>query len=81
MVLVLFAFVCFRAAPADAKDLDAWNERLMNDINASGEAYLSHTKLDGQFVIRLSVGSIHVEEKHIAKVWRLLNERLAEILS
>ena len=81
MAPVPFALVCFRAAPADAKDLDALNERLMNDINASGEAYLSHTKLDGQFVIRLSVGSIHVEEKHIAKVWRLLNERLAEILS
>jgi aromatic-L-amino-acid decarboxylase len=44
----------------------------MNEINASGEAYLSHTKLNGQFVLRLSVGSIHVEERHIRKVWDLL---------
>ncbi|HEX2640176.1 MAG TPA: pyridoxal-dependent decarboxylase, partial [Pyrinomonadaceae bacterium] len=57
MAPVPFALVCFRAAPEDVEDLDALNERLMNEINASGEAYLSHTKLNGQFVIRLSVGS------------------------
>ena len=48
----------------------------MNDLNASGEAYVSHTKLNGRFTLRLSVGSIRVEERHIEKVWRLLNERL-----
>jgi aromatic-L-amino-acid decarboxylase len=48
----------------------------MNDINASGEAYLSHTKLNGKFTIRLSVGSIRVEERHLVKVWELLNSRI-----
>ena len=69
---VPFALVCFRACPAGVEDLDALNERVMNDINASGEAYLSHTKLDGKFTLRLSVGSIRVEEKHLVKVWELL---------
>ena len=69
---VPFALVCFRACPAGVEDLDALNERIMNDINASGEAYLSHTKLDGKFTLRLSVGSIRVEEKHLVKVWELL---------
>jgi len=81
MAPVPFALVCFRASPEDVEDLDALNERLMNEINASGEAYLSHTKLNGQFVIRLSVGSIRVEERHIAKVWQLLNERFRTIRS
>ena len=69
---VPFALVCFRACPSGVDDLDALNERIMNDINASGEAYLSHTKLDGKFTLRLSVGSIRVEEKHLVKVWELL---------
>ena len=69
---VPFALVCFRACPAGVGDLDAFNEKIMNDINASGEAYLSHTKLDGKFTLRLSVGSIRVEEKHLEKVWELL---------
>lgn len=72
-----FALVCFRACPAGVDDLDAFNERLMNEINASGEAYLSHTKLDGQFTLRLSVGSIRVEKRHLQKVWDLLGRSLA----
>jgi aromatic-L-amino-acid decarboxylase len=45
----------------------------MEEVNASGEAYISHTKLNGEFVLRLSVGSIRVEDRHIEKVWDLLN--------
>jgi aromatic-L-amino-acid decarboxylase len=71
---VPFALVCFRASPADIDDLDTLNERIMNEINASGEAYLSHTKLNGIFTLRLSVGSIRVEERHLKKVWDILNE-------
>ena len=73
---VPFALVCFRANPAGTSDPDALNERIMNAINASGEAYLSHTKLDGKFTLRLSIGSIRVEERHIRKVWDLLNAQL-----
>ena len=73
---VPFALVCFRACPKGAEDLDALNERIMNAINASGEAYLSHTKLNGVFTLRLSVGSIRVEERHLKKVWDILNERI-----
>jgi aromatic-L-amino-acid decarboxylase len=81
MAPVPFALVCFRARPKDVKDLDALNERIMNEINASGKAYLSHTKLNGKITLRLSVGSIRVEERHLIKVWELLNERMAETMS
>jgi aromatic-L-amino-acid decarboxylase len=74
---VPFALVCFRACPANVGDLDELNERIMNEINASGEAYLSHTKLNGKFTLRLSVGSIRLEERHLEKVWRLLNEHVS----
>lgn len=77
---VPFALVCFRACPKNVDDLDALNEKIMNDINASGEAYLSHTKLNGKFTLRLSVGSIRVEERHLKKVWKLLNEKVKETI-
>jgi len=73
---VPFALCCFRACPQGVDDPDAFNEKIMNEINASGEAYLSHTKLDGKFTLRLSVGSIRVEERHLRKVWDLLNEKV-----
>ena len=73
---VPFALVCSRACPKKVDDLDVFNENLMNKINASGEAYLSHTKLGGKFTLRLSIGSIRVEERHIRKVWDLLNKSL-----
>lgn len=75
---VPFALVCFRAAPSGktAEELEKLNEDLMNEINAGGEAYLSHTKLNGKFTLRLSVGSIRVEERHLRKVWDLLNKNL-----
>ncbi|HQZ95763.1 MAG TPA: pyridoxal-dependent decarboxylase [Pyrinomonadaceae bacterium] len=79
MAPVPFALVCFRLHPKGiASDkLNDLNERIMNDINASGEAYLSHTKLNGNFTLRLSVGSVRVEERHLTKVWKILNRRLA----
>lgn len=73
---VPFALVCFRACPKNVEDLDALNEKIMNEINASGEAYLSHTKLNNKFTLRLSVGSIRVEERHLQKVWDLLNRQI-----
>ena len=80
MADVPFALVCFRACPKGVEDLDAFNEKLMNEINASGEAYLSHTKLNTKFTLRLSVGSIRVEERHLRKVWELLNKHRREAL-
>jgi aromatic-L-amino-acid/L-tryptophan decarboxylase len=81
MAPVPFALVCFRVCPEGVSDLDALNERIMNEINASGKAYLSHTRLNGRFTLRLSVGSIRVEERHLVKVWELLNGRISEMVS
>jgi aromatic-L-amino-acid decarboxylase len=73
---VPFALVCFRACPKNVENLDELNEKIMNLINESGEAYISHTKLNGKFTLRVSIGNIRVEERHIEKLWDLLNKRL-----
>lgn len=78
MASVPFALVCFRACPEGFEDLNTLNEKIMNDINASGAAYLSHTKLNGKYTLRLSVGSIRVEERHLRKVWDLLHFHLRQ---
>ncbi len=69
---VPFALVCFRAKAADTEAANTLNEEIMRIVNSSGKAYISHTKLNGKITLRLSVGSVHVEERHIEKVWRLL---------
>lgn len=79
---VNFALVCFRAYIEEFSqaELNSINETIMNKINASGKAYLSHTKLNGNFALRLSVGSLRTEEKHLKRVWKLLNQALSETL-
>ncbi len=76
---VPFALVCFRAHPKNAANLDDLNERIMNAVNESGAAYISHTKLNGIFTLRVSIGNIRVEERHIEKLWKLLKEKLEEV--
>jgi aromatic-L-amino-acid decarboxylase len=82
MAPVPFALACFRIAPKGVPEpaLNDLNEKIMNDINASGEAYLSHTKLKGNFTIRLSVGSFGVEVRHLVKVWEMLNAEVEKVL-
>ncbi|HVF57071.1 MAG TPA: pyridoxal-dependent decarboxylase [Pyrinomonadaceae bacterium] len=84
---VPFGLVCFRARPhvegetneARAARLDALNEELMNAVNATGEAFLSHTKLNGVLTLRLAVGNIRTTEAHVRRTWQVLNEKLAQL--
>ena len=87
MAPVPFALVCFRACPSDggeteeiqAKRLDALNEAVMHGVNATGKAFLSHTKLNDKLTLRLSIGNIRTTERHVRRVWELLNEQLARL--
>jgi aromatic-L-amino-acid decarboxylase len=79
---VPFSVVCFRAVPAHTvqpEALDAFNQRLLDQVNRTGEVFLSHTKLDGRFVLRLAVGNIRTQERHLARAWELLRETAASL--
>jgi aromatic-L-amino-acid decarboxylase len=41
-------------------------------VNASGRFFLTHTKLDGRFTLRLSVGQTWTEERHVHAVWEAI---------
>ncbi len=57
---------------------DEETERLMAAVNATGEAFLTHTKLDGRFAIRLMIGSARTERRHVERVWELLQQHAPE---
>jgi aromatic-L-amino-acid decarboxylase len=73
---VPFSLVCFRYAPAGVHEevLNEMNARILAQVNESGEVFLSHTKLDGRYVLRLAVGNIRTEERHVRRAWELLRQ-------
>lgn len=73
---VPFSVVCFRATSPDLSEsqLDAMNQKLMDEVNAGGEIFISHTKIRGRFSLRLAVGNIRTTERHVRRAWEILNE-------
>jgi aromatic-L-amino-acid decarboxylase len=71
---VPFSVVCFRLRHGSNNDADDdAHTRVLDAVNASGEVFLSHTKLNGRFVLRLAIGNINTTEEHVARAWELLN--------
>jgi len=67
-----FSLVCFRKQGSDED-----NEAIMRRVNASGEIFLSHTKLDGRFVLRLAIGNVRTTEDDVALAWEVLRREAA----
>jgi len=64
-----FSLVVFRWNGTDAE-----NERILQRVNASGEMFITHTKLDGRYVLRLAIGNARTTEEHVRRAWKVLNE-------
>jgi aromatic-L-amino-acid/L-tryptophan decarboxylase len=64
---VPFSLVCFRREGSDEE-----NERILESVNATGEAYLSNTTLDGRYVLRLAIGHHRTTEEDVRRAWELL---------
>jgi aromatic-L-amino-acid decarboxylase len=58
-------------APAEC---DALNEHIVDAVNASGGAYLTHTRLDGRACVRVGLGNVLTTERHLAHVWTRMRE-------
>jgi aromatic-L-amino-acid decarboxylase len=71
---VSLSLACFRYAPAGVPEdgRNALNERILAAVNATGEVFLSHTKLGTRYVLRLAVGNVRTEQRHVARAWELL---------
>jgi aromatic-L-amino-acid decarboxylase len=62
-----FSLVCFRREASDQE-----NEALLQRVNASGEVFLSHTRLDDRFVLRLAIGNARTTEDDVRLAWDVL---------
>jgi aromatic-L-amino-acid/L-tryptophan decarboxylase len=63
----------------DEYTLDILNERLLAEVNRRGKVFMSHTKLNGRFTLRLAIGNIRTTREHLKLAWDELNEVLEGI--
>src|SRR5262249_56531589 len=64
---VPLSLVCFRR-----KGSDDLNRELLERVNASGEVFLSHTALEGRFVLRLAIGNHSTSRRHVQRAWAII---------
>jgi aromatic-L-amino-acid/L-tryptophan decarboxylase len=69
-----FSVVCFRRGASDAE-----NEALLERVNESGEAYISHTRLGGRYVLRLAVGHERTTEEDVRAAWDLIRREALRV--
>jgi aromatic-L-amino-acid decarboxylase len=64
-----FSVVCFRY-----KGTDEENHTLLEKLNASGQVFLSHTELHGQYVLRIAIGNLATTHEDVEAVWHLIQQ-------
>jgi aromatic-L-amino-acid/L-tryptophan decarboxylase len=70
--LCAFSVVCFRRSGSDDE-----NEALLARVNETGELFISHTKLDGRYVLRLAIGNERTTEADVRRAWDVLRRESA----
>jgi aromatic-L-amino-acid decarboxylase len=71
---VPFSLVCFRKRGPDEP-----NRAIMDAVNATGKAFLSHTVLNGRFVMRLAIGNIRTTREDLVLAWELVRGFAAKV--
>ena len=75
--------VCFRYRPrqiTNQNEINRLNEILLAKINQTGQMYLTHTKLNGNYVIRMVTAQTNVQEDHVLKAWKKIKETAKELM-
>ncbi|HEX5438302.1 MAG TPA: pyridoxal-dependent decarboxylase [Gemmatimonadaceae bacterium] len=80
---VPMAVVCFRCVPAGLDDqaCDRLNEAIVEAVNASGKAYLTHTRVGGRVVMRIGIGNVLTTERELERAWGCVRGEAAAIAS
>ena len=73
---VPFSTVVFRFAPERMSEAerDVINEQALHAVNATGEVFLSHTRIGGHYALRMAIGNLRTQLSHVRRAWELLNE-------
>lgn len=78
---VEMSVVCFRhhpSGPNDERALATHNARILDQVNASGSVFMSHTKLGDRYVLRVAIGNLRTQREHLAGAWALLRQAAAD---
>jgi aromatic-L-amino-acid decarboxylase len=62
-----FSTVCFRAHGSDEE-----NARIVEHVNASGEAFISHTRLNDHYVLRVAIGHMRTSRDDVVRAWQAI---------
>lgn len=76
--------ICFRYRPPgfdDRETVNRMNEDLLEHLNASGKLFVTHTRLDGEYAIRMVIGQTEVGKRHLEEAWELICETVELIES
>jgi aromatic-L-amino-acid decarboxylase len=75
--------VCFRYLPQGISDSAAnrLNEKLNHALNDTGKLYLTHTKIDGKYVLRMVTAQTNVTEKHVIQAWEMIRKNALALSS
>jgi aromatic-L-amino-acid decarboxylase len=63
-----------------SKNPDHFNQILLKKLNDSGKMYISHTSINGQYVLRMVVGNTRVQKHHIEESWKQIKETAATLM-
>ncbi len=76
-----FSTVVFRYAPAGMglEESNALNQTILDRVNATGEAFLTHTVLRGRMAIRMAIGNVKTAPEHVERTWKLLEATAKEV--
>jgi aromatic-L-amino-acid/L-tryptophan decarboxylase len=76
MADVNFSTIVFRHRPAgwNGQDLDEHNARVLQRVLERREVYLSHTRVRGNYALRIAIGNIHTNEEHVQRALELVRE-------
>ncbi|HAH57350.1 MAG TPA: aspartate aminotransferase family protein, partial [Bacteroidales bacterium] len=77
-----FSLVCFRYLPSgitDEASINEINEQLLQTLNAGGKLYMTHTKLNGKYTLRMVIAQTYVEKHHVENAWKLIRETAGKI--
>lgn len=83
MAPVPFSTLVFRLCPKNKNGSDSeindLNEKLLEEVNKTGQVFLSHTKLGGKFGIRLAIGNLKTTWEDVSLAWDVLQQKAAEL--
>ena len=71
-VLSLVVFRCVKYA--DLEKNNALNAHILTAVNASGKAYITHTKVNHQYALRVVTGQTNIQKHHVEKLWKLIQQ-------